>query len=131
MSLGYPGNARVAGQRVIVDQGRYAKDIAQQFDGQHFARGAAGDDLAVVDHVQPVAKRGGQVEVMNAGQGADLQALDQLQQLQLIARVEVIGRLVEDQQFGLLGQGPGEDHTLFFTPREGGEGVVFKAVEAD
>ena len=57
--------------------------------------------------------------------------LTSLQQLKLIARVEVIGRLVEDQHLRLLSQGAGEDHPLFFTAGEGGEGVVFEAFEAD
>lgn len=114
-----------------VDQCFNAEHFAQQFGGQHFVRCAAGDDAPVVDHIQPIAERRGQVQVMNAGEGADVQALDQLQQLQLVARVEVVGRFVEDQQLRLLGQGAGEDHPLLFSAREGGEGVVFKAQQAD
>ncbi|MNP67204.1 hypothetical protein D3C76_1630050 [compost metagenome] len=64
---------------------------------------------------------------MEAGEGADAQALDQLQQLQLIVGIEVVGRFVEDQQLRLLGQGPGKDHPLLLSAREGGECMIAKA----
>ncbi|MNG31469.1 hypothetical protein D3C84_1172820 [compost metagenome] len=52
---------------------------------------------------------------MDARQGTDPQAPYLLQQLQLIARIEVVGRLVEDQQLRLLNQRAGEDYPLLFT----------------
>ena len=87
--MGYPGDSGVVGQGVGVDQRFNAKHFAQQFGGQHFMGRAAGDEAAGVDHVQAITERGGQVQVVDAGQGADAQALDQPQQLKLIARIEV------------------------------------------
>ena len=100
---------------MFIDQCFDAEHIAQQRSAQDFFRYAAGDDTATVDHVQPVTKSRRQIEVVDARQGADVQALDQLQKLKLITRVEVVGRFVEDQQLWLLGQGAGEDDPLFFT----------------
>ena len=115
---------------MFIDQRFDAEHLAQQGGGQHFLWRAAGDDASVVDHVQPIAERRGQVEVVDARQGADLQALDQLQQLELIAWIEVVGRFVEDQQLRLLSQGAGENDALFFAARQRGEGVIFEAFEA-
>ncbi|MCY1366614.1 hypothetical protein D9M69_535180 [compost metagenome] len=116
---------------MFIDQCLDAEHIAQQRSGQDFFRRAAGDDTTMVDHVQSITKSRRQIEVVDARQGADIQALDQLQKLKLKMRVEVVGRLVKDQQLWLLGQGAGEDDPLFFTTGESGEPVVFEALEAD
>lgn len=115
---------------MFIDQRFDAEHFTQQRGGQHLFWRAAGDDASVVDHVQPIAEGRGQVEVVDARQGADLQALDQLQQFELIAWIEVVGRFVEDQQLRLLSQGAGEYDALFFAARQRGEGVIFEAFEA-
>ena len=114
---------------MFIDQRFDAEHIAQQWRGQDFFRRAAGDDATVIDYVQPIAESSREIEVVDARQGADLQAFDQLQQFELIARIEVIGRLVEDQHLRLLSQGASEDHALFFTAGEGGEGMILEAFQ--
>lgn len=101
---------------MFVHQRVNAEHLTQQCAGQDVLGRAAGDDPSVFDHIQAIAERGGQVQVVNAGEGADTQAFDQLQQLQLITRVEVIGRFIKNQQLRLLGQCPGEDYPLFSPP---------------
>ena len=118
-------------QGVFIDQGLYAEDVAQQRGGQDFFWCAAGDDATVIDDVESITESGGKIEVVDAGQGADVQAFDPLQQFDLKARIEVIDGLIEDQQLRLLGQGAGEDHPLLFSAGEGGKGVIVEALEAD
>jgi hypothetical protein len=115
---------------VFIDQRFDAEHLTQQRGGQHFFWRADGNDASVVDHVQPIAECSGQVEVVDARQGADLQALDQLQQFELIAWIKVVGRLIEDQQLGLLRQGAGENNALFFAARQRRKSVIFEAFEA-
>ena len=81
---------------MTVDQRLHAIHLGQQRFSQHLSRGAAGHHAAVVEHIQAVAEGSCQVEVVEAGQGRQAEGLDQPQQLQLIARVEVVGRLVEN-----------------------------------
>ncbi|MCY1441959.1 hypothetical protein D9M71_583000 [compost metagenome] len=68
---------------------------------------------------------------MDARQGTDTQAPHLLQQLQLITRIEVVGRLVEDQQLRLLNQRAGEDYPLLFTARQAGKTVVVETLQTD
>ena len=109
---------------MTVDQRLHAIHLGQQCFGQHFGGGAAGHHTAVVEHIQAVAEGRRQVEVMEAGQGRQAEGFDQPQQLQLVARVEVVGRLVEDQQRRLLHQGAGQQHALLFPAGEVGESLA-------
>ncbi|MNH11813.1 hypothetical protein D3C79_713370 [compost metagenome] len=121
----------MVGEGVAVYQGAYAEHVVQQVGGEYLARCAAGDDAAVVEDVQTITERCGQVQVMDAGQGADPQTAHLLQQLQLIAGIEMVGRLVEDQQLRLLDQCPGEDHSLLFAARQADKAVIIEALQAD
>lgn len=115
---------------MAVDQGAGAEDFGQALLGQHLGGRAAGFDAALLDDVQAVAEGRGQVQVVEAGQQAQAGAAQVLQQGQLVARVEVVGRFVEHQQARLLGQGPGQQHTLLFATGQVGEtllGAVFQA----
>ncbi len=95
-----------------------AEYMQQPLFGQNFGRCATGNDPAVVDDIQPVAESRSQIEVMKAGQCAEFQLPQVVQQLQLVTGIEMVGRLIQNQQTGLLHQCPGQQCSLFFAARE-------------
>ncbi len=107
-----------------IDQRLQAEHLLQQLGGQHFGRRADGHQTALVEHAEAVAEGRRQVEVVEAGQRRQAQCLDLAQQFELVARVEVVGRLVEDQHLRLLHQGTGEQSALLLATREAGEGLL-------
>ena len=70
----------------------------------------------------PIGERGGQVQVVKHGddrQGpGPPQACEHPQQRDLVPQVEVQGRLVEEEERRLLGEGEGHEHSLALTPGE-------------
>ena len=76
-----------------------------------FARRTEGDDLALVHHHQPVAELLGLVHVVGREHQRDTALFEPVEAIpQHVAglRVETGGRLVEQQQFGLVDQRPGD-----------------------
>ncbi len=68
---------------------------------------------------------------MQGREDGDAESRDQLQNLDLIADVEVVGGLVEDEVVGALGQRPGDQHPLFLAPRQGVEAALGEMLTAD
>ncbi len=116
---------------MAVDQGADAEHPPQQVGVEHLGRRALGDDAAAVEHVEAVAEGRRQVEVVEARQGAQAEAAQQAQKLQLVARVEVVGRFVEDQQARLLNQRASQQGALLLATGEAGEGARGTPFETD
>src|SRR5690606_40217214 len=87
----------------------------QQLGGEHFNGRTAGDNGSFPDDIQTVTEGSRQVQVMEAGQGTQAEAAQVLQQLELVPRVEVVGRFVKNQQPRLLHQRTGQQHPLLLT----------------
>ena len=111
--------------------GAHAVHLADQVRGEDLAGRSAGHDAAGVHHVEAVAEGGGLVEVVQHGQGGDAQLAYQVQDLQLVADVEVGGGLVQQEQAAPLGQGAGEQDALFLPAGQGGEDPFCGAGQAD
>src|SRR5689334_1134564 len=95
-----------------------------------FGRPAA-DQLPVGDQVNGVAEQRGEAEVVDGGQDGDAETGDEFQDLDLIADVQVTGRLVQDQVVAALSQGPGDQHPLFLAAGQGVEPAVGQVLTAD
>ncbi len=91
----------------------------------------AGDDLAVGEQVDGVAEQGGQAQVVEGGEDGDAEAGDEFEHFDLVADVEMVGGLVEDEMVGALGEGPGDQHPLFLATREGVEAAAGQVLAAD
>src|SRR5690606_9339548 len=76
------------------------------------------------DDIQTVTEGSRQVQVMEARQGTQAEAAQVLQQLELVPRVEVVGRFVKNQQPRLLHQRTGQQHPLLLTTGQVGKGKL-------
>jgi len=114
-----------------IDQGLHAEHLLQQVGGEHLGRRSDRQQAPAVEHAETVAEGRRQVEVVKAGQGRQPQRLDLPQQLQLVAWVEVVGRLVENQQLRLLHQGPRQQRTLLLAAGQAGERLLRQLAETD
>ena len=120
-----------AGFGVVDDEDVGAVGVTDGLGGDHRSRVAAGDDLAVGDQVDGVAEQGGQAQVVQGGQHGDAEPGDELQHLDLVADVEVVGGFVEDEMVGALGEGPGDEHPLFLAAGEGVEAAAGQMLATD
>ena len=109
------------GVGVVDDQDVGAVGVADRLGGDDLGGRSAGDDPAVGHQVGLVAEQGGQTEVVQGGEHGNTEAGDQLEYLQLVADVQMVRGLVEDEMIGSLGDGAGDQRPLFFPA---GEGVV-------
>ena len=75
---------------------------------------AGRDEVALIKQHQSVACSSCQVEVMEHDHGGGVNGFDEVEQGELMADVEVIGGLVEQQMAGLLGDGSGDENPLTF-----------------
>ena len=98
--------------------------------GEEGLGGIVFDDLAVGHYIDAVGHVAHDAEVVGDQQDrhaeAGLQVLEQSEDLRLDRHVEGGGRLVGDQQVGLVGQGHGDHYTLALAARE----LVRPGVEA-
>jgi len=99
-----------------VDAERCGVHVGESARRQDAARRAVGHDAAPVDQGQAVGEAGGSSEVVHGGDDRDAvaaaQRVDQLQDGVAVAQVQGAGRLVQQEDRGLLGQRPGEDDPL-------------------
>ncbi len=90
--------------------------VGEPLGRQHVLGEAVGDDPPRVQQDDPVGDGGGLVEVVQDGAdgGAVLvrQVPDEVEEFDLVPEVEVGGRLVEEQQPGVLGEAAREPHPL-------------------
>ena len=116
-----------SGGGVSVDGG---VDAEGGFDGvgrEHLLGRAFGQYLPLGQEDEAVAETGGEVEVVDGGDGGEA-AVDELadegEDLELMEDVEVGGRLVEQQDARLLGDGAGEEDALAFRRRKAFRGFA-------
>lgn len=111
-------DARPTCDRMAIDERGDAEHIAQQCIGQHVGRRAGRDDAPVREHVKPVAVRGREIEIVNRRERGDAEAPHAREQFELVTEIEVVGRLVEEQQFGLLNKRARQQRALLFSTRQ-------------
>ena len=79
-------------------------------------------DRAAVEQEKPVTKTQGQIQVVEHRHGGDAplpaHLPHQVQHLILIAQVQIAGGLIQQQQPGLLHQGPAQQNLLLLSPGE-------------
>ena len=107
-----------------IDQRLQAEHLLQQLDGEHLGEHADDHQTALVEHAEAVAEGRRQIQIMEAGQDRQTQCLDLAKQFELVTQVEVVGRLVEDQQLRLLHQSTNEQGALLLTARETGKKLL-------
>ena len=61
---------------------------------------------------------------MNGRHNRAAQALDNVHKLQLVGDIQMVGRLVQNQAGGLLGQCPSQNHPLLLAAGKGGEAAL-------
>ena len=105
------GGAMGAEVLELLPLGADAEHPEQQRRCEHLLREARGHDAARIQHDDLVAVRRREVEVVQGHHRGDPQAPDQREQLQLVADVEVVGGLVEDEDPRGLREGAGELYT--------------------
>ncbi len=98
--------------------------VGQQAGGEDLVRRPVGDDAALAQHVQAVAVVRGEVQVVQGEQGAGAEGGHQGEDVELVADVEVVGRLVEDEQGRLLHERPRDQDALSLTAGERCEGTI-------
>jgi hypothetical protein len=81
--------------------------------------------------VHGVAEQRGQAEVVDRGQDRDAERRDKLEDLDLVADVEVVGRLVQDQVVGALRDGLGDQGPLLLAAGQRVEAAVREFRAAD
>ena len=100
----------------------------QVFRGQHLFGRSHGEDTAGGHQHQPIAVLCGLVEIVQGGERADIalpgQILHALHQFHLMGGIEVGGRLVQEQQRGLLHQCARHQHPAMFAAGKAGDGPV-------
>src|SRR6516162_4341936 len=104
---------------------------AHTVDGEHLVGRPAADQLPIGDQVNGVAEQRGEADVVDGGQDGDAETGDEFQDLDLIADVEVAGRLVQDQVVGALGQRLGYQYPLFLATGQGVEPAMGQVLAAD
>ena len=116
------GEQQPPGARVPQHRRVDAVHLADELRGEHGGRWPGRHDPAGGEHDHVVGEGGGQVEVVQRGEGGEPalgEAADEREGVELGADVEVVGRLVEQQQPRLLGQRPGEVDPLALAAGEG------------
>src|SRR5690606_39783185 len=77
-------------------------DLQQQIRIEYLLGTAGRDDATAIEHYQFGAVAGGQVQVVQHDDGGCSQAPEHAQQFVLIADIQVVGGLIEQQVIGLL-----------------------------
>ncbi|GLB65892.1 hypothetical protein AHIS1636_03310 [Arthrobacter mangrovi] len=108
---------------MVEHDGFHPVDPADQGGNQDVGGGAGRRDPAPVQHDEPVAAGGRDVDVVQGGEhahAAGRQGPDQLHGGQLGVHVQVVGGLVEQQHLGFLGEGLGQLDPLALAAGQGG-----------
>ena len=92
-----------AGRRVHEVLGVDVEDVPHGLGGEDGGGRTDAVEPAVVEHGDLVEVGGGQLQVVHGRDHGPAQRPDGLQELDLVVHVEVVGRLVEDEQVGALG----------------------------
>ena len=74
----------------------YLVDLPDQPGGQHLLRSTGCCDSALFHNVNLIAESRRHIQIVEGGDDCDLKAFYQLQQLQLIRNIQMVGRLVQN-----------------------------------
>ena len=84
--------------------------------GQDLGRGAKAQGPARLKQKNIVADARCQVQIMQRRDDSEREVTDQLEHLQLVPDIKMVGWLIEDQQLWFLCQGAGDHDALAFAP---------------
>jgi hypothetical protein len=112
---------RRPGVGVLDDQDVGAVGLADRLGREHRAGRAGRHHPARGQHVDAVAEQRGQAQVVQRREHGDAESGDDLEDLDLVVDIEVVGRLVQDEVVGFLGQRPCYQNELLLAA---GQGVV-------
>lgn len=93
-----------------------AEDLGKQRLVQNLGRGADGEKPSPAQHPDPVEGRG-LVQIVQCDDAGDRQTPDQVHERKLMADVEVVRRLVEEEEIGCLRKRAGDVDALPFAAR--------------
>jgi hypothetical protein len=89
---------------------------------EHFVRLSQGLQSPTHEESNAVSIQGSQVKIVEGHQYGQLlltgQFLNQVEQDRLVLQIQVGGRLIQKQDWCLLGQGPRQKDTLLLAPRQ-------------
>ncbi len=112
---------RRPGVGVLDDQDVGAVGLADRLGREHRAGRPGRHHLARGQHVDAVAEQCGQAQVVQRREHGDAEPGDDLEDLDLVVDVEVVGRLVQDEMVGFLGQRPCYQNELLLAAGQGVE----------
>jgi hypothetical protein len=112
---------RRPGVGMLDDQDVGAVGAADRLRREHRPGRAGRHHLARGQHVDAVAEQRGQAQVVQRREHGDAEPGDDLEDLNLVMDVEVVGRLVQDEMVGFLGQRPGDQNELLLAAGQGVE----------
>ena len=100
-------------------------DRLENRGADHVRRGAVRDQRPLVQEQDAVGVEGGEVQVVQDGDHGQValpaQSLDEVEHGLCLRRIEMAGRLVQQEDVRFLGQREGQGHPLLLTPGEGPE----------
>lgn len=104
------------------------EDLVDQRRCEHGVGRAEGHEPALVEHGDVVAERRGDVEVVKGGDHGRPESAHDAHQVELVGDVEVVRRLVEDEDPPVLRESAGEHHPLALTAGEPSHQAVAEVV---
>ena len=77
-------------------------DFPDQFPCQDLPWSSFGNDLAVFQYIQAVTEHGCNIQIMNGGDHSHIQLLYDLQKLQLMGNIQMVGWFIQNEAGCLL-----------------------------
>jgi len=84
-----------------------AEHIEDEIRGQHVARFTHRDERSRLQHGNPVTTHRRVIEIMQGGGHCQFLLLNQMQKCDLVSDIEMVGRLVQEEELRLLRQSAG------------------------
>ena len=102
----------------------YMIDFPDHLCREYFFRRSACQNLSVTQNIKSVAEHGCHIQVMNRRDDSNIQAFNNIQKLQLIGNVQMVGRFIQNKARRFLRQCPGKNYSLLFPSGKSGEASV-------
>ena len=116
---GQETDMRLAGRCRGSDVGLHPEDRTQQITGQHGPGCTVGNDAARLEHDDPVAEYGGEVQIVQRDDARQVEVAHHAQDPDLIMDVEMVGRFIQKEYAWRLRQCAGNVDALLLATREG------------
>ena len=101
----------------LLTGGEDTEGSGQGLFGQNSFRWAERIHAAAMHQSNMRGKLGGEVDVMQRGNDRQVQGAEQVEDLELVANIQMVGRLIENEDFRLLRQRTRHEDTLLLTAR--------------